>query len=329
SFVSLTKSACLRVALRNSSYFKSECINTVTEMAPFTYTVRPMTKDDVPGALEVWRQTGMQEATHCLYTWLEVDKGAFNIAVTDSGEVIAACAGIRHRPDFAFVGFYCCLEQYRGQGIGKKVWDACIEHIGTRNAGLDAVPGTFELYRDKGGFPIVETRRTFVMYETENPIKYEALSDKVPVGVTIEKFQDTFLPAMSEYDFALVGYDRKLALKLSCKEPGSKTVVAFKDRKCVGFGTIKTSCFQCRQVGPLYADDAAIAEVILKRLIVSMPKLKGFAATILSTNRPANSFMKKIGCPATEEYPRLYRKKRMEVDSSKVFAQWDFNFCPH
>ncbi|GBO29166.1 hypothetical protein AVEN_251238-1, partial [Araneus ventricosus] len=209
------------------------------------------------------------------------------------------------------------------------VWDACMEHIGTRNAGLDAVPGTLELYRDKGGFPIVETRWNCVMNETENPINHEALSDKVPIGVTIEPFQDAFLASMSEYDLALMGYDRKLALRLNCKEADSKTLVAFKDGKCVGFGTIKTSCHKCRQVGPLFADDAAVAEVILKRLIVSLPNVKGFAMMTINSNCPANDFMKKIGCPVTEEYPRLYRKEKIEVDTNKVFAQWDLNFSPH
>ncbi|GBL72995.1 hypothetical protein AVEN_922-1, partial [Araneus ventricosus] len=61
----------------------------VKKMTDLNYTVRLMTKDDVPGTLEVWRQTGMQEGTHCLYTWLEVDKEAFNIAVTDSGNYLS------------------------------------------------------------------------------------------------------------------------------------------------------------------------------------------------------------------------------------------------
>ncbi|KAF8795052.1 hypothetical protein HNY73_002948 [Argiope bruennichi] len=235
-------------------------------MADLKYTVRPMTKDDVPGTLEVWRQTGMQEGTHCLYTWLEVDKEAFNIAVLDSGEVIAACCAVLHHPDFAFVGIYCCLE--------KKDMMAAVA--------LNAVPGKLELYRDKGGFPIVETRWTSVVNETEEPINHEPLSDQVPDGVTIEPFQEAFLPAMSEYDHALMGYDRKLALELNCKEVDSQSLV-----------------------GPLYADDAAVAEVILRRLIVSLPKAKGFAMMTISTNIPANDFIKKIGCPTTEECPRI------------------------
>ncbi|GFR03756.1 uncharacterized protein TNCT_424881 [Trichonephila clavata] len=49
-----------------------------------SYTVRVMTEEDVPQTLDVWRSTGMQEGTHCLYTWLKVDPEAFQIAVTDS-----------------------------------------------------------------------------------------------------------------------------------------------------------------------------------------------------------------------------------------------------
>lgn len=204
-----------------------------------------------------------------------------------------------------------------------------MKHIGPRNCALNAVPGKLELYRDKGGFPIEETRWTCVVNETEEPIAHEALSDHVPDGVSIEPFQDSYLPAMLEYDLALVGYDRKRPLELNCKEVDSKTLVAFKNGECVGFGTIKISCHKCGQVGPLYADDAAVAEVILRRLIVSLPKAKGFAMMTISTNCPANDFIKKIGCPTTEECPRLYRKEKIEVDTNKIFAQWDLNFSPY
>ncbi|GBO28387.1 hypothetical protein AVEN_249179-1 [Araneus ventricosus] len=134
---------------------------------------------------------------------------------------------------------------------------------------------------------------------------------------------------MAEYDLVLVEYDRKLDMELNCKEADSKAMVAFKDLKCVGFGTIKTSCHKQRQFGPLYADDATIVEVMLKRLKVSLPKAKGLALLTISTNSPANDFMETLGCRTREEYTRSYRKKKLEVDINKVLAQYDLNFCPH
>ncbi|GIY76144.1 n-acetyltransferase domain-containing protein [Caerostris darwini] len=119
------------------------------KMGEMNYTVRVMTKEDVPQTLDVWKATGMQGGTHCLYTWLEVDKEAFHIAVLDSGEVIGVCGAVIHTPNFAFVGIYAVLEKYRGYGIGKKVWDACMEHVGSRNAALNAVPDKLILIPDK------------------------------------------------------------------------------------------------------------------------------------------------------------------------------------
>ncbi|GIY76146.1 n-acetyltransferase domain-containing protein [Caerostris darwini] len=299
------------------------------KMGEMNYTVRVMTKEDVPQTLDVWKATGMQEGTHCLYTWLEVDKEAFHVAVLDSGEVIGVCSAVIHNPNFVFVGIYAVLEKYRGYGIGKKVWDACMEHIGSRNAALNAVPDKLVLYRDRGGFPIVETAWTCVVNETENPVNHEALSDQIPDGIVLEPFQESHLPSMFEYDLALMGYERRKALELNCKEFGSKTLVAHKDGKCVGFGTIKRSCTNFGQVGPLYADDPAVAEVLLRRLIASHTEVKGFAMMTCSSNVAANEFIKKIGCPTTEECPRLYRKEKLEVDKNKVFAQFDLNFSPY
>lgn len=56
------------------------------EMAEVNVTVRNMVKEDVPKALDLWRETGMQEGTHCLYTWLTVDPECFKVAVTDDGK---------------------------------------------------------------------------------------------------------------------------------------------------------------------------------------------------------------------------------------------------
>ncbi|GFW66656.1 acetyltransf_18 domain-containing protein [Trichonephila clavipes] len=244
-------------------------------------------------------------------------------------EVIAVCCAVIHHPNLAFVGVYAVREKYRGCGIGKEVWDKCMKHVDNMNVVINAVPDKVFLYRDKGGFPILETEWTCVVNETEEPINHEALSNEVPDGVEIVPFQESHLPAMFEYDLALIGYDRKLALELNCNEFDSKTFVAFKDGKCVGFGTIKRSCHNVGQVGPLYADDPAVAEVMLRTLIESHPDVKGFAMMTISSNVIANNFIKKIGCPTTEECPRLYRKEKVEVDKSKVFAHFDLNFCPY
>lgn len=51
-----------------------------------------------------------------------------------------------------YVGMYVVSKEYRGLGIGKQIWNAAMNHLGTRNNGLSAVADLFTLYRDKAGF---------------------------------------------------------------------------------------------------------------------------------------------------------------------------------
>ncbi|XP_015915055.2 uncharacterized protein [Parasteatoda tepidariorum] len=299
-------------------------------MCDLEYSVRVMQREDIPQVLEVWKETKLQEGTQTLYTWFEVDPEAFYIAVTESGEVIGVCSGLIHHEDLAFVGIYAVREKYRGKGVGYKVWSACMDHIGSMDVCINAVPDKFELYRDKGGFPVVETEWKCVVNETQFDVAFnpEALSDIIPEGVEILPFQDSFLPSMLEYDYSLMGYKRDIAIELNCKEKDSQTVVAMKDGACIGWGTIKLTCLNLGLVGPLYADDADVAEAILRRLITEYPRYDGFSMMTISSNVAASAMLRKIGCQALEECPRLYRKHKLKVDVNKVFAHFNCNFSP-
>ncbi|KFM59845.1 hypothetical protein X975_04358, partial [Stegodyphus mimosarum] len=239
------------------------------------YEIRPMRKIDVPQGLDVWRETGMQEGTHSIYSWLKFDPHGFYVAVTNSGEVLGTCAAVINHDDLAFIGLYSVREKYRGLGIGSKIWNACLEHVGTRNLALNSAPGTLEMYRDKCAFPIVEDRWEILLNETDLNVSPANLSDQVPFGVRVQHCRESDLPLIYEFDFNLVGYKRDLVIKLTSQEQDTKTVVAIKDGECIGYGTIRKTCQGIGYVGPLYANDSSIAEVILRRLIVSAPEVKG------------------------------------------------------
>ncbi|GFW66662.1 hypothetical protein TNCV_1370951 [Trichonephila clavipes] len=113
----LRSDKCLN-RLERFQFWKSD----LKAMEKPSYTVRLMTEDDVPQTLDVWRSTGMQEGTHCLYTWLKVDPGAFQIAVTDSVaqqpmKAIAYCAQLSLR-DLG-TGVHVHMFRSRGQSDAK------------------------------------------------------------------------------------------------------------------------------------------------------------------------------------------------------------------
>ncbi|GFY51868.1 n-acetyltransferase domain-containing protein [Trichonephila inaurata madagascariensis] len=179
------------------------------------------------------------------------------------------------------------------------------------------------------GIALLESDWKSIEYETDTPVNPAILSDKLPSGVEILPFQNSLLPAIFEYDYSLIGYERKSLIDASCKEENSNTLVAMKDGKCVGFGSIKLDIAEYLKIGPLYADDPSTAETMMKQLITAMPEAKGFA-TVCSyyTNIFANMVPEKLNVPVYNSYYRLSSKERLCVDTKKVFAHFDIEFTP-
>ncbi|GFR17001.1 n-acetyltransferase domain-containing protein [Trichonephila clavata] len=56
-----------------------------------------------------------------------------------------------------------------------------------------------------------------VEYETDTPVNPSILSDELPSGVEILPFRNSLLPAVFEYDYSLIGFERRSVIEASCK----------------------------------------------------------------------------------------------------------------
>ncbi|GIX86716.1 n-acetyltransferase domain-containing protein [Caerostris extrusa] len=233
----------------------------------------------------------------------------------------------QNHPDLYFGGLYCVQPKYRGLNIGYQIYKASLAHTMGKNKCGNAVLSMAEKYQRSGDFPIVEDEYMTLKNFIPHHINSESLAGMDSVdGIEIETYQDCLLPSMIQYDASVVGYTRDHVLELNCKEADSKTFVAFKNGTCIGFGSIKKSCLGAARVGPLYADNEIIAEVLLRRLIESFPGMKGLAMMTVGSNVPANNFLKKLGNANTEACLRLYGKEKVKANMSKIYAFLDFNF---
>ncbi|GFT40842.1 n-acetyltransferase domain-containing protein [Nephila pilipes] len=292
------------------------------------FKVRPFLEDDIPDVIKIARQNTFQYSEEILKSWLKYDPEGINVAVLDSGEVIGLCSSINYSNDFSFGGAFCVLEKYRYLEIGHKIFQRCFVHAGGRNIVLNSTTELVNSYKRRG-FPILEDSFSSLEYEHfGKPLSTKPLSEKLPDGVEIKKLEDAYFDDIFAYDRSLMGYDRKDIIKASCKEANAKTFVAFKNSICVGYGCVKLNMFEASRVGPLYANDSAVAEVMLRRLIENMPEAKGFVMTSVSNNMAANGFMRKLGIPVHNSLFRMYTKEKMIVNTSKIFAQFDIDFSP-
>ena len=67
------------------------------------------------------------------------------------GKALSSLSAVRFGPSYGFIGFYIVLPDYRGRGLGVKVWRAGLAHLGDdRIVGLDAVLEQQENYCKSG-----------------------------------------------------------------------------------------------------------------------------------------------------------------------------------
>ncbi|KAF8794612.1 uncharacterized protein LOC129961427 isoform X2 [Argiope bruennichi] len=289
--------------------------------------LRPFMKEDIPDVVKIATQSTFQYCSESLESWSKHDPEGIKVAVLDSGKVIGLCAAINHNENFCFGGTFIVLEEYRRLEIGHQLFSACFAHAGIRNIGLNCPSEMLNSYKRRG-FTVFEESFSSLEYECKGRLNAEPLSNQLPPGVDLIPFEECYLDAMSAYDRALIGYDRKTILKAHCKETNTKTLVAFKKGICVGFGSVKLNVSEAARVGPLYANDPAIAEVMFKRLVDAMPEAKGFAAVTISKNLAANEIIRKLGLPVHDNLLRLYTKEKMFINTMKVFCQFDVDFSP-
>ncbi|GFX00945.1 n-acetyltransferase domain-containing protein [Trichonephila clavipes] len=242
-------------------------------------------------------------------------------------EIIGSVTSVKNTESLYYGGMFCVHENYRDTDVGRKVLTKSFARAQGNtllgSVGLHQIPAF-----TRRGVKVIETDWNSLEYETDIPVNPSILSDELPSGVEILSFQNSLLPAVFEYDYLLVGFDRRPIIEASCKEELSKTLVAMKDGKCVGFGSIKLDIAEYRKLGPLYADDPSIAEAMAKRLITTMPEAKGFTTGTINTNLFANMILEKFNIPIHKSYYFLSTKERLLVDTKRVFAHLDLDFCP-
>ncbi|XP_035215507.1 uncharacterized protein LOC118189073 [Stegodyphus dumicola] len=293
------------------------------------YSIRPMEKEEIPEVLDIWRETKLSEGTHSLDTWFSYDPEGFYVAVTNDGEILGVCAGVLQNEDLAFIGLYVVKSSYQRKGIGKRIWDTVMERVGLRNAGVNPVPEQLANYRDRAGFG-VQTSWCSVVCVARDVLTSELCTNIPDVEIQVLKPGDDIIDEVTLYDADVYGFSRRNLVKLLCEEGDSITVAAIKvgERKVCGYGCIKENIKGNALVGPLYADETDIAELILYYLIKAFPlaESRGVTMTTIDCNQSAMDMTEKAGFFKEPGIARLYTKEEVNVKFEKVFGQHNLNF---
>lgn len=92
-----------------------------------------------------------------------------------------------------------------------------------------------------------------------------------------------------------------------------------------GYGCIRTNNIGKAMIGPLYADNDAVAELLMRYLFVALsgPFSKGLLYMTLDSNPGGERIADKLGLIKQEQIARFFRNKPY------INANWDRVYCVH
>ncbi|MGV8135807.1 MAG: GNAT family N-acetyltransferase [Mangrovibacterium sp.] len=231
------------------------------------------------------------------------------------GEMVGGGSLVSYNKEFGFMGFFIVKPEFRLKGIGRKLWFLRRDTLRSRlnkgaSIGMDGVVPMQPFYR-KGGFEIA--------FRDE---RHERLGETFQVDVSISPVNDPDMEAIMAYDLECFGFIRPGFLKRWLDLPASRAFKYTDRGQLRGFVMIRKAVRGYR-VGPLFADNATVAEELYKACLNSVPG-EFVCIDVPVTNEGAVSLVKRYNGSYVFECARMYYGKAPEIPVHKIFGLTTF-----
>lgn len=242
--------------------------------------------------------------------YYHTDPDAF-YGVFKDDQMIGGGSIVSYNGDFGFMGLFIMQPEFRSSGIGTKLWyfrrDTLLSRLKKNAAiGMDGVVNMQPFYA-KGGFKLA--------FRDE---RYELDGRNFETGTNISPVSEADINNIIAYDNSCFGVNRDNFIRPWLQR---ETAVAFKYEEggnLRGFAVIRKAS-RGKRIGPLFADNANIAEELLRSCLNTAPGEKVYI-DIPITDEIKASLAKKYGGLFVFECGRMYYGKPPEMALEKVFG---------
>jgi GNAT superfamily N-acetyltransferase len=249
-----------------------------------------MAEDELNVVLEWASAEGWNPGLHDAECFYAADPEGFFLAEL-AGEPVGCVSAVAYDERYGFLGLYIVRPQYRGRGFGLQLWNAAIARMGSRNVGLDGVIAQQENY-SKSGFKLA--------FHT---IRHIGRGGGAEPADLIDLWSVPF-EEITRYDSGIFPAMRPNFLRHWIRQPKGVTLGSWQKDRLTGYGILR-ACRNGFKVGPLFADDARIADILLQGLASRVPGEAIFLDTP-DANPDAIELARKRGMHPVFETARMY-----------------------
>lgn len=280
--------------------------------------IRTASAADV-GLLQEWAlREGWGAGVGDIEAFHRVDPAGFLLAwIAD--RPVGSISAVRYGDSYAFIGYYIVEPDLRGRGIGRALFNAALRHVGARSCGLDGVAAQVPTYESLGFEPAYAmTRFTGSTSISSSTLAGEAL-DVVPV--TVED-----IDAIADYDARYVPVPRDAFVRAWLDPASPRRTFAVRRRGAIaGYATVRPAEGGGSRIGPLFADDLAVARALLGATAVAA-LLWGdeIAVDVPRPHAQAVELMESLGFSGGYTCTRMYRGAVRALPLDRIWGNTTF-----
>lgn len=188
--------------------------------------------------------------------WAADPEGFYGVEV--DGSLIGSASIVSYGGRFGFVGLFIVKPEWRGRGLGTRFWNFFVARLRERleagaGAALDGVFAMQDYYARSG----------FVF--THRNLRMEGVGAIGPTDERVTELAGVPFEAVAAYDRAVFGFERTSFLRRWIGPAGGRAVGIRRGAALRGLGVVRP-CGRGFKIGPLFADDADVAEAIFGAL---------------------------------------------------------------
>ncbi|MCC6194649.1 MAG: GNAT family N-acetyltransferase [Burkholderiales bacterium] len=228
------------------------------------------------------------------------------------GVPTATISVVKYGRTFAFLGLYIVKPGERGKGYGYALWQAALATAAGRNVGLDGVVAQQECYR-RSGFALAYRN-----------LRYRGVRGAAaPLDARVVPLSSLPIAEVIAYDRAFFPEERSAFLRAWLAQPHARGLAALRDGRIAGYGVLR-KCRQGYKVGPLFADDASLAEALFQALSMYAPEGTELFLDVPEHNRAGAALAERHGMGVVFETARMYTGSAPKLPLARLFGVTTF-----
>jgi Acetyltransferase (GNAT) domain/Acetyltransferase (GNAT) family len=278
-------------------------------------SIRTMRRDEVDLAIELAAREGWNPGRHDAHCFAEADPGGFLIAEVD-GRLAGCLSAVSYDGRFGFIGLYIVVREWRGHGIGWRLWTRGMQRLAGHLVGLDGVPAQQDNYR-KSGFVLAWRNVRYAGTARHGAGSADA------GGAAIVPLAGIDFAALCADDRRVFPASRERFLRAWIGMPDAAALACVEGERLAGWGVIRR-CREGHKIAPLVADTKPVATLLYAALCNRVADGDAVYLDVPLPNADAVALAESHGMRGVFETARMYTGAAPTCELERVFSVTSF-----